>query len=266
MYRDLGLGLAELLWLAGTGAAERAGAIERVVIEQDAIAALEDAALRGPVIIFASHTGNWELAAAAAARLLARRGKRLVVVAKAMHARGVDRFTSRLRSLLGLELMAPAGALEAARRSLHEGHVVVMPIDQVPDRSAHATRLPFLGEVALVDRAPATLAWRARATVLVVASVRDGDRHRVRLLEVVTPRESGQHDARAWIDATTARATSKLDAFVRTAPESWLWLHRRWRMPRREQRVSARGATGASTRRSEAAAAPQPEHRQAATE
>jgi len=233
MYRDLGRGLVELLWLAGGGRERRKRAIDEVRIDDGAARAFDDAARRGPVVVFASHTGNWELAAAAAARLLGRRGKRLFVVAKPMHARGVDRFLARLRREAGVEAVAPRGALSAARRALAAGDVVVTPIDQVPDRAEHAVSLPFLGAPALVDRAPATLAWRSRATVLVVAAERAGDGgHLVRVIDAIHPPAPDERDARAWILETTRRATAALDRFVRSVPHGWLWLHRRWRAPR----------------------------------
>ena len=133
----------------------------------------------------------FQLAAAAAARRLAERGRRLTVVAKAMHARGVDRFLARLREGLGVHVVHVDGALAATGRALASGDVVVMPIDQVPDRRSHGIAVPFLGETALVDRAPATVAWRSRATVLVVAAERRGELHRVRVLGRIEPRRPG---------------------------------------------------------------------------
>lgn len=233
MYASLGEGLVELLWLAGAPPPRRDAAIGRVVIDGASAATLDAACARGPVVMFASHTGNWELAAAAAAQHLAAQGRGLAVVAKAMHARGVDAFLVRLRRRLGVRVLAPLGAFGAARRALHAGDVVVMPIDQVPDRASHGVAVPFLCGSALADRAPAMLAWRAKATVLVVAAERDGGGHRVRLLDVIpSPARGAIVNPRAWIDATTRRATAALEAFVRRSPESWLWLHRRWRAPR----------------------------------
>lgn len=233
MYRDLGHGLVELLWFAGASPRERAAAIDRVVIEDDAARALEAALTRGPVILFGSHTGNWELAAAAAATYLERHGKRLAVVAKAIHSRSVDSFVSRLRASFGIRIVAPHGALAGARRALAAGDVVVLPIDQVPDRARHGIPLSFLGQTAIVDRGPATLAWRVRATVLVVAAYRDDDQsHRLRVLDTILPPAAGTA-SRRWIDEVTRRSTADLEAFVRSKPTSWLWLHRRWRSPRR---------------------------------
>lgn len=233
MYRALGHGVFELLWLAGARPAARADEVGRVAIDPEAVTALDEAIARGPVVLFASHTGNWELAAAAAAQHLSAQGRGLAVVAKAMHARGVDAFLVRLRRRLGVRVLSPIGAFGAARRALLAGDVVVMPIDQVPDRASHGVAVPFLCDSALADRAPAMLAWRAEATVLVVAAQRDGGDHRVRLLDVIpAPSRGGVTRPRVWVDATTTRATAALEAFVRHTPESWLWLHRRWRAPR----------------------------------
>lgn len=230
MYRALGTSLVDLLFVAGANHDARARTVASAVIDPRTVAELDAALARGPVVLFASHTGNWELAAAAAARLLEARGRRLAVIAKAMSARGVDGFLARLRHALGIDVVAPAGAFAAARRALRAGNVVVMPIDQVPDRTEHALSASFLERMAFVDRAPATVAWRAGATVLVVAAEPTASGYRVTHLDTIAPAHGTS--ARAWIDATTLRATAALDRFVREHPAAWLWLHRRWKAPR----------------------------------
>src|SRR5262249_49469829 len=103
------------------------------------------------------------------------------------------------------------------------------PIDQVPDRASHGIRLPFLGEAALVDRAPATLAWRSRATVLVVVAEYTEHGHAVRVVGKIAAPQEGDR-ARVWTHRVTAVATAALEAYVKSSPEAWLWLHRRWRL------------------------------------
>ncbi len=230
MYRELGTGISELLWCAGASTAARRGVVRATSIDPSALEALDTAIARGPVVLLASHTGNWELAAAAAARWLDARGRALSVVAKPMSARGVETFVARLRASFGLRILSPRGVFASAQRALVAGDVVVLPIDQAPGLGSHGIALPFLGAPALVDRAPATLAFRARATVLVVAAERVEGRHHVRVLDVIEPATDGE-SPRAWVASTTARATSALEGFVRMAPHAWMWLHRRWRPP-----------------------------------
>lgn len=226
MYLGLATGIVELL---APGAATLEPALARALEETP-----------GPIVVFASHTANWELAAGAAAAWLAARGRALHVVAKTQSQRGVDAYLGRLRARLGVRVLRPRGALAAARQALATGGVVAMPIDQVPDRAEHGAPLPFLGETALVDRAPATLARRAGATVLVVASERTPEGTVVRLLGALPPGRT-----RAWTVDVTRRATALLDAFVRAHPEGWLWLHRRWRKTPLLARESSRSMEGA---------------------
>lgn len=203
MYRALGTSVFELLWLASMSKARRDAVLDRF-IDLDPIP-------EGAAILGASHTGNWELAAAAVARK-----RRLFVVAKPFTSSWFDTLVTRLRARLGIHTIDPRGATSAVLHALRSGALVVMPIDQVPDRTSHATTASFLGERAHVDRAPFVLARRANAKVVVCGAHRDGDRHRVRALgTTVDPGE----------------ATALLDAFVRAHPADWMWLHRRWRLP-----------------------------------
>jgi KDO2-lipid IV(A) lauroyltransferase len=202
-----------------------------VILEPHAKRVLDDALSAGPVVIAASHTGNWETAAFAAARELARKDRHLAIVAKPMSSSAIDRFLVALRSAHGITCIAPRGAIAAARAALARGDVVAMPIDQVPDRDAHALRDRFLGEMAWIDRGPATIAARAGATLLVTATKRSGRDQVVSVLAVVPPPRP--HESRhRWIHAATRTATAALERFVRASPGSWLWLHRRWRAPR----------------------------------
>jgi KDO2-lipid IV(A) lauroyltransferase len=203
MYCALGTSIFELLWLASLPSARREAVIDRHVAV--------DPLPAGPAILAASHTGNWELAAAAVAR-----ARPVFVVAKPFSSSWFDSFVARLRARLGIQTIDPRGAASAVMRALRSGALVVMPIDQVPDRSKNAATAMFLGERAWVDRAPFVLARRAQAQVLVCAAHRDGRLHRARVLAATSD---------------PAEATSVLDRFVRAHPESWMWLHRRWRRP-----------------------------------
>ena len=233
MYRGLGTGVFELLWLSGVSPGRRAAAIrDHVELDEDFAVALHEACERGPVVLAASHTANWELAAFGVAASLAEQGRRLAVVVKPQSVGAFHEFCTRLRRACGLVLIAPQGAFSAARRSLAAGDVIAMPIDQVPDRKRHGVSVPFLGAQALADRAPAALARATGATLLVVAVSRAGRAQRLHLLADLPPHARGESTANAWITNATREATRALDGFVNAEPASWLWLHRRWRAPR----------------------------------
>lgn len=230
MYASLGRGVFELLWLRGASARRRDRALATHVRWDDGAFDVLDAALaRGPVVLAAGHTGNWEAVAFAAARLLAHRGRRLVVVAKPFSARGFDGFVSALRSDLGVVVVPPDGAARACLDALRRGDVVVMPVDQVPESRRHAVAVHVFGRAAWADRAPATIAARAGAAMLAVVARREGGTQHVRVAAVLRPREAGA-------EGTTRAATAVIEAFARVEPASFMWLHRRWREPIRVSR------------------------------
>lgn len=233
MYRSLGTSVCEFLWLAGHGD----DAMRHVSIDPPSRARWQDVlAMNRGVVIAASHTGNWDLAACAIARTI-----ELLVVTKRLAVRSLDRLWQVTRARRGVGLVSDRGALAQARAVLARGGAVAMMIDQVPDSLRHAQRVVFLDQAAWVDRAPATLAARAGAPLVVAASRRDrsGD-HVLEVLEIlVPPRRAGQ----AWVDQATGQATQALDRFVRARPSQWLWLHRRWREPREQKVDRAPGTT-----------------------
>lgn len=244
MYRDLGAGVFELLWLAGKSDAERAAALrENVVLDDALLAEIDAACARGPLIFAASHTANWELVAFGAAQALEARGRRLAVVVKPQSVGVVDAFCTRLRQACGVVLVAPDGAFGAARRLLAAGDVVAMPIDQVPGRTKHGIQVSFLGAPAHADRSIATLARATGATLLVVGASRDGRMQRVHLLGSLRADDTNR-GATSWIASATREATRLLEAFVASHPSSWLWMHRRWRAPF-ERGTGGRGRDGA---------------------
>lgn len=228
MYAGLGTGIFELFWLAGASPERRDRALrEHVVLDEELATAILSARERGPLLLAASHTANWELIAYGAAQTLATRGARLAIVAKPISVGAFHAFCTKLRTACGLVLIAPSGALAESRRLLAAGDVVAMPIDQVPDRTQHGVNVSFLGAPALADRAPAALARSLGATVIVVGASRDHGTHRAHLLAEIAP----DGPASSWVPETTREATRLLDAFVTRNPSSWLWLHRRWRAP-----------------------------------
>jgi KDO2-lipid IV(A) lauroyltransferase len=227
MYASLATGVMEILWLLGQGRAD----FEAIVTVDPASRALLDEALAPGcgVVLGASHTGNWELAACA----MAQRAP-LSVLVKRVSIGVFERFIWRLRQRHDVGLLEGEGALARASEELARGRVVALLIDQVPPREEHGDWLPFLGAPALTDRAPAVLAASAQVPLVVTASRRTDDgRHVLHVLSVKRPPRRGRA---AWTRAAMREATEELDAFVRKYPDQWLWMHRRWKTPSMDAR------------------------------
>jgi Kdo2-lipid IVA lauroyltransferase/acyltransferase len=219
MYASLGMSALEFLWMAVRGRAALGG----VRIDEASRARWEEALGEGRgVVVAASHTGNWDLAACAIAQEV-----ELLVVTKHLSIRWMDRLWQSTRARLGVELADAHGAIARGRRVLRRKGVVAMMIDQVPISVRHASPVEFLGQSAATDRAPAALAASSRVPLVVAAARRapSGD-HVLYVLEVLRP---PARPSRAWVLEATRKATSALDGFVRAHPDQWLWLHRRWK-------------------------------------
>ncbi len=219
MYRSLGASALELLWLARRGDES----VQHVRVDGPSLAPwLRSRALGHGVVVAASHTGNWDLAACAIARQM-----ELMVVTKRLSVTSFDTFWQSTRSHQGVSLVEANGAMRRARIALGRGAAVAMMIDQAPGSRRQALGVEFLGRPALADRAPAVLAAAAGAPLVVAASLRDSNgEHVLRVLDVIVPPE---RPTRRWIDEATLSATRALDGFVRAHPSQWLWLHRRWK-------------------------------------
>ncbi|WP_394820935.1 lysophospholipid acyltransferase family protein [Pendulispora albinea] len=224
MYRSLGTSLFEFLWLAG-GDAARLDACVRMD-ERSRRALAEARALGRGIVLAATHTGNWDLAACA----MAREGP-LLVVTKRLSLRALDHFWQSTRRGYGVRLCEAKGAMNEGRRMLRAGGAVAMMIDQVPVRWQHAVTVSFFGRPAHTDKAPAALAASAGAPLVVAGACRGPEGlHHLCVLDVLFP---GEHARRAWIEEATRRSTYALERFVREHPSEWLWLHRRWkRLPK----------------------------------
>lgn len=227
MYASLGTGIFELLWLAGKPASALA---DWFTMDPACAAALHRAAALGRgVVVATAHTGNWDLAACAAAQWIAGEGSaaRLHVVTKRLSWRALDRYWQRLRVERGVIVADARGAATHVRDALRAGDFTGLMIDQVPERGSGVTTLPFLGAPALHDLGPALLAARSRAPLVVVLGRREPDgRHRLELALTIDPEELR---GRGAIEAMTGKIVAALEVFVRAHPAQWLWLHRRWK-------------------------------------
>lgn len=227
VYVSLGVGLVELLWLAGRAPS---AIDDRFEMAPRAAAALRDgAALGRGVVVATAHTGNWDLAACAAARWIAANlgGAALTVVTKRLSWRALDRYWQRLRAERGVTLVDAEGAAGAVRDALRAGGVVALLVDQAPERASGVASIPFFGRAAKHDLAPAILAARAKAPVVALFGHRRQDgTHVLDLADAIPPEEL--RGASAPLRAT-ARLSAALERFVRAHPAQWLWLHRRWK-------------------------------------
>jgi KDO2-lipid IV(A) lauroyltransferase len=221
MYASLGRGVFELLLSAALFRRRLAAEVE-FGAGAEVLAKLRE---RGSgAVIATAHTGNWDLVGCAVARRAP-----LTIVTKHLRLGVVDRLWQWLRARCGARLVAAGLAAREGARALARGELVAMLVDQAPERTRAVLRIPFLGELADVDLAPALVALRARAPIVVAFPVRRAGGHAFELVRVIEP---PARPTRHWAERAMQQITADLEAFVRRHPEQWLWMHRRWKTTR----------------------------------
>ena len=87
--------------------------------------------------------------------------------------------------------------------------------------------VPFFGKPARSVVIPAMIARRVGARIWMARCIRVGTRSRFRIeiKELKVPRTGNISDDVTW---TTAEMQRQFEAWIREAPEQWMWSNRRW--------------------------------------
>jgi KDO2-lipid IV(A) lauroyltransferase len=182
----------------------------------------------GAAIGVTLHMGNWELAAWP----LTVAGNNPAAVYRTVHNPYVDRYLRETRKLL-----YPGGLLGKGRNR-EEGQTTARLIMDfvrqggrlglvcdLHDRTG--LEVPFFGRPARSVTIPAIIARRVGARIWMARCLRVGkqSRFQIELKELKVRRSANQADDVKWI---TAEMQKQFEAWVREAPEQWMWSNRRW--------------------------------------
>jgi KDO2-lipid IV(A) lauroyltransferase len=174
------------------------------------------------LMLASGHVGNWELGGA----YLAARGLPISAVARHMANPLVDRYLTRTRERLGLNVIHDEQAVRRVPRAIREGGAVAFLVDQAAAGLA-STWVPYFGRLAKTPRGPAVFALRLNAPIVFAGVSRLPDGRFKFSFEPVEVARTGVTDTD--VDAIVAAYTAKLERFVRTVPGQYMWQHRRWK-------------------------------------
>lgn len=175
-----------------------------------------------PALIFAAHTGNWELPAVLAAAdgldtLVLYRKPNLEAVADAV----LKVRSGHMGEMVATSLSAPVRLANALAANRH----VAMLVDQHYVKGVDVT---FFGRTCKANPLIAMLAREAECAIHGTRVIRlPGGRFLAEVTEAVPPARDAQ--GRIDVQGTMQAITRVIEGWVREYPEQWLWLHRRWR-------------------------------------
>lgn len=182
---------------------------------------LREIASGGPCIVCGLHLGNWELVAYAGKLM----GAPFTGVYQRLSNPYVDAATLKLREAVyegGLLPRTTATARTLLKTARQGGYPAVLA-DLRDDRGA---AVPFFGALARSTVFPALLARTTGLPLYAGAAFRRPNVHFViRGARIPVP-ETNDREADAII--ATAALQKQFEAFIREAPEQWMWAHRKW--------------------------------------
>ena len=184
------------------------------------------------ILFLTAHLGNWEMMAVAGALIF---DVPFYIMVRHLDSAAADRVLTEIRTRTGNILLSKNHAAGAVRRILRNNRAIGILLDQ--NASWYdGVYVPFFGRTACTSKGLAMFALRYDATVLPIFSIRrDDGRYHIRVEPPVEPVRTG--DVSRDIAETTRRYNRIIERHVRMAPDTWLWIHRRWRLKKIPERA-----------------------------
>jgi len=198
-------------------------ALQRKVIVIGAENAEEAWKLQKGMLAIVAHAGNWELTG----MVYGMSYHPLAIVARRHDNPVINRIIRFLRERGGNQMVPKQGGLKAIISRLKKNQIVGMAIDQNTTTKG-GVLVDFFGRRARTTPIAAILARRFGTPVLPVLSRRLPDGKHLVYIHPPLPMEITA-DPEADIRRHVQLQSVAIEAWVRTCPEQWLWLHKRWK-------------------------------------
>lgn len=197
----------------------------RDLVEYDGIEILWEAKRRGRGIIFlTAHLGAWEILSFAHSALY----EPISFMVRPIDNPRVEELVEARRTRFGNQPIDKKSAARAAMKLLRGGGILGVLAD-LNTHPHEGVFVPFFNRLACTTGGVAVLALRTDASVIPVVAPWDEKRgkfvfHGEPILELV---RTGDHQRD--VEINTARFTAAIERQVRTYPDQWLWIHKRWK-------------------------------------
>lgn len=175
------------------------------------------------VVLLTGHFGNWEVVGYTMAAL----GFPNTAIARRLDNPYLDAYVIGQREMRGMTILDKRGATTVAPGLLDRKGAVSFIADQ--DAGGKGLFVDFFGRPASTYKAIGLLAMQHNAPVVIGYGQRRKEKYHfeIGVQRIIYPHEwADQDDPLRFI---TQEYTHALEEVIRTAPEQYLWLHRRWK-------------------------------------
>jgi len=193
---------------------------KKIIIRREEI--FQNALKIGNGVIFISgHLGAWELIPA----YLSEKGYPINVVTRTVYEPKLGNLIDNIRQSKGMNIIDRKVSLKESFKALKRGESLGVLIDQ--DTGSKGVFIQFLGRRAFTPTGIVKLAMKTKSSVIPMAIHRERDSH---IIDVDHPLKfvlTGNKEMD--IMNNTALCSNAVEKFIRTYPEEWVWMHRRWK-------------------------------------
>jgi len=176
-----------------------------------------------PMVLVTGHFGNWELAGYFSAAI----GLAFSSVARRIDNPYINDLIFGVRERAGQRMIYKQGAAAQVARAFDNNEAVSMVCDQ--DAGARGLFVDYFGRPASTFKSIGLLAMQYEAPIAVICCRRLDGRFNFEIFNqrTIKPSEwAGKDDPLKWI---TQEYTTALETAVRTQPDQYFWVHRRWK-------------------------------------
>ena len=182
-----------------------------------------------PVVVVSGHFGNFEVGGLISALL----GYPTFTVARSLDNPLLDRFMKRFREATGQYILPKRGSSFQIDQVLGEGGTLMLLGDQAA--GPRGCWIEFFGRPASCHKAVALFSLTQNAPMVFGYAKRGGRpmQFEIGVLGVYDPEQDGRRD----VTELSQWYSGLLEDAIRTAPDQYWWLHRRWKEPSKKTRL-----------------------------
>jgi lauroyl/myristoyl acyltransferase len=174
-------------------------------------------------ICLTAHFGNWEIMG----QMSGHKGLPVSSIATPIKNKTVNKYFIRAREATGQKIIPKQGALRKLLTVLRQGGKTAFLTDQNTSEKNGGIWVDFFGLPATVTAAPAMLASRTGAEILMEFSLPlPGGHYRFYSAKTFAPPENTEKESLRRMTEAITRTT---EDEIRKHPECWLWMYKRWK-------------------------------------